>query len=115
MLERSEIVRVEASHWWRTNVVAGAILDRLMWLFMVGAIYLVVARGYFVVSFLVLLGMIPYGFFLRYLAQRSVCRFIEQHPETIDEFEANGIVARKNSTARSTACIPQDIWCRREK
>jgi vacuolar-type H+-ATPase subunit I/STV1 len=108
MLEPFEIVRVEASHWWRTNVVAGAILDRLMWLFIVVAVYLVVAKGYVLISFLVFLGMIPYGLFLRHLAQRSLLRFIEEHPETIDEFEESGIIRRRNTTG-SQACLPQDL------
>ena len=80
-----EIDRTEASYWWRTNVIAGVILHRLMWLFIAGSAALV-WQGYSLLGFLVLLGMIPYGFFLQYLAERSFSNFIEEHPEAIDEF-----------------------------
>ena len=88
-----EIVRVEASHWWRTNVVAGAILHRLMLLFIAVPVVLV-AKGYFVLSIFVFLGMVPYGLLLRCVAERSLASFIEAHPETLAEFEAEGIVTR---------------------
>ena len=86
-----EIDRTEASYWWRTNVIAGVILHRLMWLFIAASAALV-WQGYQVLGFLVVLGMIPYGFFLRYLSERACSNFLEEHPETIDEFMENRII-----------------------
>ena len=63
-----DVDRTEASYWWRSNVIAGVILHRLMWLF-IAASAVLVWRSYFVLGFLVLLGMIPYGFILRYVAE----------------------------------------------
>ena len=36
--------------------------------------------------------MIPYGFILRYVAERSFSTFIEEHPETIDEFVESRVI-----------------------
>ena len=88
-----EIDRTEASYWWRTNVIAGVILHRLMWLF-IAASAVLVWKEYLVLGFLVVLGMIPYGFFLRYLAVRSCFNFLEEHPESVREFENSGIITR---------------------
>ena len=93
-----EIDRTEASYWWRTNVITGVILHRLMWLFIAASASLV-WLGYFVLGFIVLLGMIPYGFFLRYVAVRSFWTFIEEHPETIDEFVESRVIARQSIDA----------------
>ena len=87
------IIRKEASYWWRTNQVAGAILHRLMLLFIFVPLGLVYYR-YYIASFLAFAGIVPYGFFLRYLAERSVDRIIRKHPETIDHFEQEGVIVR---------------------
>ncbi len=87
-----EIDRTEASYWWRTNVIPGVILHRLMWLF-IAASALLVWRSYYLLGFFVLLTMIPYGFFLRYLAERSFANFIEEHPELVDEFVESRVIA----------------------
>jgi hypothetical protein len=88
-----EIVRREASHWWRTNNVAGAILHRLMLLFIAGPVVLVINR-YYTLSFVVFAMMVPYGLLLQYLAERYVARTIREHPETIGHFEDEGVVVR---------------------
>jgi hypothetical protein len=88
-----EIDRTEASYWWRTNVIAGVILHRLMWLFIAASAALV-WQGYQVLGFLVVLGMIPYGFFLRFLSARACSNFLEEHPESVREFENSGIITR---------------------
>ena len=49
---------------------------------------------YYVASLLVFAGIIPYGFFLRYLAERRVARMIREHPETLEHFEKEGVIVR---------------------
>jgi hypothetical protein len=83
----------EASYWWRTTQVTGAILHGLMLLFIFVPMALVYYR-YYVSSFLVFAGIIPFGFFLRYLAERRVARIIRKHPETLDHFEQEGVIVR---------------------
>ena len=87
-----DIDQTEASYWWRTNVVAGVILHRLMLLFIAVPAVLVWQR-YYLLSGVVFMGMIPYGFFLRYLAKRTVSTFIEANPETVSEFQESGIIS----------------------
>jgi hypothetical protein len=89
---RFEIVPLEANSWWRKNDRLGALLNRLMLLFIVVPILLVSQRQYSL-SFVVFAFMIPYGFFLRYLAVRAVRNHIEDHPEKLEEFEAMGIIS----------------------
>ena len=86
-----EIDRTEAAYWWRTNVIAGVILHRLMWLFIAASAALV-WQGYLVLGFVVVLGMIPYGFFLRYLAERACSNFLEEHPEAIEKFIESRVI-----------------------
>ena len=89
---RFEVVPFEANSWWRQNTPVGALLNRLMLLFIVVPILLVTQRLYSL-SFVVFAFMIPYGFLVRYLAVRAVRNYIESHPEAIEEFEAMGIIS----------------------
>jgi hypothetical protein len=83
---------LEAHYWWRTNEPAGAILSKLMVLFILVPIGLVVKRSY-VASFIVFSFMVPYGFLLRHLAVRAVRRSLELHPEKSEEFQQEGIIS----------------------
>jgi hypothetical protein len=83
---------LEAHYWWRTNDPAGAILSKLMVLFILVPIGLVMKRFY-VVSLIVFAFMVPYGFLLRHLAVRAVRRSLELHPEKSEEFQHEGIIS----------------------
>jgi hypothetical protein len=87
-----EIVPLEANCWWRENARAGALLNRLMLLFIVIPIVLVVQRFY-TLSFVVFAFMIPYGFLVRHLAVRAVRNYVAAHPEAVVQFEAQGIIS----------------------
>jgi hypothetical protein len=87
-----EIQTIEASYWWRKNIPAGALLNNLMFLFIVVPIGLVIQQWY-VLSFVVFSFIVPYGFFLRHLAVKAVRRHLSAHPEAIDEFEREGIIS----------------------
>jgi hypothetical protein len=87
-----EIVPLEANSWWRTNAREGALLNRLMLLFILIPILLVTQRLY-MLSFVVFAFMIPYGFLVRHLAVRAVRNYIAEHPEAVAEFEARGVIA----------------------
>ncbi len=93
-MEQFEVVRSEAAYWWRTNVVAGAILHRSMLLFIAVPIALAFYE-YYALSFVIFVLMVPYGFFLRNLATHAVIRFIRSHPETIEEFRSSGVIGRQ--------------------
>ena len=86
------ISSVEANYWWRETTPAGALLNKLMFLFIVAPIGLVLKRFY-VLSFLVFALMVPYGLFLRQLAVRAVRAHLEDHPDECDEFERAGIIS----------------------
>ena len=81
-----------ANHWWRKNEPAGALLNNLMFLFIVVPIGLVMKRFY-VLSFLVFAFMVPYGLLVRHLAVRVVRGRLALHPEQSKEFEQEGIVS----------------------
>lgn len=83
---------VEANYWWRESTPAGALLNKLMFLFIVAPIGLVLKRFYGL-SFVVFALMVPYGLFLRHLAVRAVRQYLKTHPEERDEFEQAGIVS----------------------
>ena len=83
----------EANYWWRKNEPAGALINNLMFLFIVVPIGLVLKRFY-VLSFLVFSLMVPYGLFVRYLAVRVIHRRLENHPEKREEFVQEGIISR---------------------
>ncbi len=85
------VLRKEASYWWRTRTVPGAVLHRLMLLFIFVPLALVYYR-YYIASFLVFGGIVPYGLLLEYVAERSVVRAIRKNPETLEEFADEGVV-----------------------
>ena len=82
----------QANYWWRKNEPAGSLLNNLMVLFIVVPIGLVMKKFY-VTSFIVFSFMVPYGLFLRHLAVRAVRRWLELHPEKIEEFQQEGIIS----------------------
>jgi hypothetical protein len=88
-----EVIPDEAAYWWRTTQVSGAILHRLMILFILVPMVLVYYR-YYVSSFLVFALIVPYGLFLRYLSELSVTRIIRKNPETLEHFEQEGVILR---------------------
>src|SRR2546422_346349 len=66
-LSQREISPAEANYWWRKNDPAGALLNNLMFLFIVVPIVLVL-KSFYALSFVVFAMMVPYGLFLRRLA-----------------------------------------------
>jgi hypothetical protein len=91
-LQDYQVSRFEASYWWRQNTPTGAVLNKLMVLFIVVPIALVFKRLY-AASFFVFAFMVPYGLFLRHLAVRAVLQHLELHPESRDEFQQAGIIS----------------------
>ena len=87
-----QINPVEASRWWQQNSVAGVLLNRLMLLFIFGPIGLVFMKKY-TASFVVFAFMVPYGLFLRHLAIRAVRLYVSAHPETVAEFQDQGVIS----------------------
>jgi hypothetical protein len=83
---------IEANYWWRKNEPAGALLNTLMFLFIVVPIGLVMKKFY-LLSFVVFSFMVPYGLFLRFLAVRFIRRHLQLHPELSEEFQQEGIVS----------------------
>ncbi|PYS51587.1 MAG: hypothetical protein DMG13_18325 [Acidobacteria bacterium] len=83
--------RVEANYWWRKNQPVGALLNSLMFLFVIVPPSLVL-KGFFALSFVVFAFMVPYGLFVRYLAVRAVRHHLANHPEVREEFENDGII-----------------------
>jgi hypothetical protein len=86
------ISSIEANYWWRQTSPSGALLNKLMILFIVVPVALVLKRFY-VISMLVFAFMIPYGLFLRRLAVRAVRQHLEDHPEEREQFEQAGIIS----------------------
>jgi len=82
----------EANYWWRKNDPAGALLNNLMFLFVVGPIILVL-KSFYALSFVVFALMVPYGLFVRWLAIRAVRRYLEDHPEECEKFEETRIIS----------------------
>jgi hypothetical protein len=87
-----EISSVEANHWWRETAPLGALLNKLMFLFIVAPIGLVL-KQFYTMSFVVFAFMVPYGLFVRQLAVRAVRQHLESHPEERDQFEQAGIIS----------------------
>ena len=83
---------VEANYWWRKNEPAGALVNNLMFLFIVVPIGLVL-KGLYALSVVVFAFMVPYGFFVRYLAVRVVRQRLASHPEAREEFEQERIIS----------------------
>ncbi len=90
-MSESEISPAEANFWWRRNDPAGALLNKLMLLFVVVPIGLVL-KEFYALSFVIFAFMVPYGFFVRYLSVRAVRRYLESHPEEVVEFKEAGII-----------------------
>ena len=82
----------EANYWWRKNDPAGALLNNLMFLFIVVPIVLVL-KSFYALSFIVFAMMVPYGLFLRRLAIHAVRHHLENHPEEWEKFEESGIIS----------------------
>ena len=82
----------EANHWWRNNDPAGALLNKLMLLFIAAPIVLVL-KNFYGFSVIVFAFIVPYGFFLRHLAVRAVEKYLQNHPEEFDNFAEAGIVS----------------------
>ncbi len=91
-----EVSSVEANRWWQKNTVPGVLLNRLMLLFIFVPIGLVFLNRYRL-SLIVFAFMVPYGFFMRFLAVRAVRQFLASHPEEIEGFQREGIVADQHS------------------
>jgi hypothetical protein len=87
-----EIVPAEANHWWRTTDPLGALLNKLMLLFIAVPIALVL-KSLYGLSFVVFAFMVPYGLFVRHLAVRAVRQYLTDHPEKLEEFEQAGIIS----------------------
>lgn len=86
------ISSVEANYWWRETSPAGALLNKLIFLFIVVPIVLVL-KSFYGLSFVVFAFMIPYGLFVRQLAVRAVRHHLENHPEEREDFEQAGIIS----------------------
>ena len=91
MSRQFKVVANEASYWWRTSAVSGALLYRLMLLFIAVPLVLV-WKGYYVMSVVIFGFMVPYGFFLRHMAIRAVVSMIEKNPETYTRFEEASVI-----------------------
>jgi hypothetical protein len=85
----------EANYWWRKNDPAGALLNNLMLLFIAVPIALVI-KHFYAASFVVFALIVPYGLFVRYLAVRAVERYLQDHPEELEQFEQDGIVSGRS-------------------
>lgn len=82
----------EANQWWQRNQPLGALLNKLMLLFIFIPIALVF-KEFYTLSFVVFAFMIPYGVLMRCLAVRAVRTYLAVHPEAHEQFEQEGIVA----------------------
>jgi hypothetical protein len=86
-----EISAVEANNWWLKNEPAGILLNKLRILFIMVPIGLVF-KDLYVWSFAVFSLMIPYGFFVRYLACCAVRKHLATNPAALEDFRNAGIV-----------------------
>jgi hypothetical protein len=87
-----DVSSAEANYWWRKTTPKGALLNKLMLLFIFVPVALVF-KSFYGLSFVVFAFMIPYGLFVRYLAVRAVRQHLEEHPEQREEFEQAGIIS----------------------
>jgi hypothetical protein len=90
--QADQISSPEANYWWRQTTPAGALLNKLMLLFIVVPVALVL-KNFYVLSVMVFAFMIPYGLFLRRLAVRAVRQHLQNHPEEREHFEQDGIIS----------------------
>ncbi len=86
------IIPGHANYWWRKNDPAGALLNNMMFLFIVAPVALVL-KSFYTTSFVVFSFMVPYGLFVRQLAVRAVRQYLEAHPEECEKFEEAGIIS----------------------
>ena len=91
-MSECEISAAEANYWWRQTTPVGALLNKLLLLFIVVPIALVLQQLY-ALSFLVFAFMVPYGLLVRQLAVRAVRQHLDEHPEERDQFEQAGIIS----------------------
>ena len=89
--QENRISSLEANYWWRQATPAGALLNKLMVLFILIPIALV-WKNLYALSFTVFALMIPYGLFVRRLAVRAVRQHLQNHPEEREQFEEAGII-----------------------
>ena len=87
-----QISSLEANYWWRETRPAGALLNKLMVLFIVVPIALVL-KSFYALSFAVFAFMVPYGLFVRHLAVRAVRQHLQTHPEEREHFLEAGIIS----------------------
>ena len=87
-----QISSLEANYWWRETRPSGALLNKLMVLFIVVPIVLVL-KSFYALSFAVFALMVPYGLFVRHLAVRAVRQHLQTHPEEREHFEQAGIIS----------------------
>jgi hypothetical protein len=87
-----DISSVEANYWWRQSSPGGALLNKLMFLFIVVPVALVL-KQFYTASFIVFAFMVPYGLVVRQLAVRAVRQHLESHPEEREQFEQAGIIS----------------------
>ena len=86
-----QISSVEAGYWWRKTNPVGALLNSLMFAFIVGPVILVF-KSFYTLSLIVFALMVPYGFLLRWMAVLAVRRRLAKHPEDMLEFREAGII-----------------------
>jgi hypothetical protein len=86
------ISRIEANYWWRQTTPAGALLNKLMVLFIIVPVVLVF-KSFYTLSFVVFALMVPYGLWMRHLAVRAVRQHLQKHPEDRAQFEEMGIIS----------------------
>ena len=91
-MSECEISAAEANYWWRQTTPVGALLNKLLLLFIVVPIALVL-KSFYGLSFAVFAFMVPYGLFVRHLAVRAVRRHLDEHPEEREQFEEAGIIS----------------------
>lgn len=89
--QENRISSLEANNWWRQATPAGALLNKLMVLFILIPVALVV-KNLYALSFTVFTLMIPYGLFVRRLAVRAVRQHLAIHPEEREQFQEAGII-----------------------
>src|ERR1051325_11571955 len=91
-LSIARINPIEANYWWRQTNPTGALLNKLMVLFIVAPVALVF-KNLYGLSFAVFVLMVPYGLFVRRLAVRAALSHVHQHPEERENFEKAGIIS----------------------
>jgi hypothetical protein len=89
---QEQISAPEANYWWRESTPSGALLNKLMVLFIIVPVVLVL-KSFYTLSLAIFAFMIPYGLFVRHLAVRAVRQHLQHHPEERENFERAGIVS----------------------